>query len=162
MPRFNTLHVRVAASSLLVMAALAAYIPSTASAQTVLGGSGNPGTTNTSGTVLGGNGNPSAANTADTSSSNCGSTGGQTIQNPLKVCSLTDLLTLVLKGVVQIGTIALTLAIIWVGFLFVSAQGNAEKISAARSALVWTIIGGLILLGAQAIGLVVQSTVSSL
>lgn len=85
-----------------------------------------------------------------------------TIQNPLKVDSLTALLQLVLKAVVYLGTIALTLALIWVGFMFVMARGNAEKLSTARSALVWTIIGGLILLGAQAIGLVIQSTVNTL
>jgi len=89
-------------------------------------------------------------------------TTGITLQNPLKVDSLTDLLKLVLDAVVKLGTIALTLAIIWVGFMFVMARGNEEKIRTARSALVWTIIGGLILLGAQAIGLVIQSTVNTL
>ena len=52
--------------------------------------------------------------------------------------------------------------IIWVGFMFVAAQGNSEKISKARTALLWTIIGGLILIGAQAIALLVQATASSL
>jgi|CXWL01.1.fsa_nt_gi hypothetical protein len=90
------------------------------------------------------------------------SSSGQTIVNPLKVSSLEEFINLILKAVVQIGTIVLTLAIIWVGFLFVAARGNAEKISSARSALMWTIIGGLILLGAQAIGLVIKSTVNGL
>jgi hypothetical protein len=52
--------------------------------------------------------------------------------------------------------------IVYVGFLFVAAQGNAEKISSARSALVWTIIGGLLLLGASAIELVIEATVKTL
>lgn len=87
---------------------------------------------------------------------------GQTIVNPLKVDSLTELLTLVLDAVVKIGAIILTLAIIWVGFLFVKAQGNAEEVSSARKALVWTVIGGLILLGAEAISVVIASTVSNI
>jgi hypothetical protein len=52
--------------------------------------------------------------------------------------------------------------IVYVGFLFVAAQGNEEKIRSARSALVWTVIGGLILLGAKAIALVIEQTVSTL
>lgn len=87
---------------------------------------------------------------------------GQTLVNPLKVGTVPELLKLVLEAVVYIGSIILTLAIIWVGFKFVAAQGNPEKIKEARNALVWTLIGGLILLGAQAISLVIQSTVGSL
>lgn len=87
---------------------------------------------------------------------------GQTLVNPLKVGTLPELLKLVLEAVVYIGSIILTLAIIWVGFKFVAAQGNPEKIKDARNALVWTLIGGLILLGAQAISLAIQSTVGSL
>jgi hypothetical protein len=68
----------------------------------------------------------------------------------------------ILDGVVLIGSIFLTLMIVYVGFLFVAAQGNEEKIRSARSALVWTVIGGLILLGAKAIALVIEQTVSTL
>jgi hypothetical protein len=67
-----------------------------------------------------------------------------------------------LDAVVYLGSIFLTLAIIYVGFLFVMARGNEEKIRGARSALVWTVIGGLILLGAKAIGLVISATVTGL
>ncbi len=52
--------------------------------------------------------------------------------------------------------------LVYVGFLFVAAQGNEEKIRSARSALVWTLIGGLILLGATAISKVIQATANTL
>lgn len=92
-----------------------------------------------------------------------GNTGGAGLTNPLNsINSLPELLRAILGGVVQIGVIFLTLMIVYVGFLFVAAQGNAEKLSSARSALVWTIIGGLILLGAQAIELVIEATVQTL
>lgn len=91
---------------------------------------------------------------------NCGEPGA--LINPLKVCSIPEFLALVLQGVVQIGSMILVLALIWVGFLFVAAQGNEEKIKNARSALVWTVVGGLLLLGAQGIALVIHATVSSL
>lgn len=87
---------------------------------------------------------------------------GVTLKNPLKVNSLEELITAILAAVVKLGAIILTLAIIWVGFLFVKAQGNAEEVTAARRALVWTVIGGLILLGAQAISTVISSTASNL
>lgn len=91
-----------------------------------------------------------------------GDTGG-TLVNPLNsINSLPELLTAILKGVVEIGAIFLTLMLVYVGFLFVAARGNEEKIRSARDALMWTVIGGLILLGAEAISLVIQATVKTL
>jgi Type IV secretion system pilin len=91
-----------------------------------------------------------------------GNSSGQTLANPLKVNSLTELLNLILGAAITIGKIVLTLAIIWTGFLFIEARGNAEKISGARTALLWVVVGGLILLGAQAIGMVIESTVTGI
>jgi len=68
----------------------------------------------------------------------------------------------IIDAIVQLGAIILVLAIIYVGFKFVTAQGNEEKIREARGALVWTVIGGLILLGAEAISIVIQQTVGGL
>lgn len=83
--------------------------------------------------------------------------------NPLgSIDSLEALLGKILEAVVEIGAIILVLAIIYVGFKFVAAQGAEEKIKEARAALVWTVIGGLILLGAQAITMVIQETVKAL
>ena len=108
---------------------------------------------NTGGTPGGG------TNTGGTPSA----TGGGGLTNPLgSIDSLPEFMTAILRAVVTLGTIVLTLAIIYVGFLFVKAQGNAEQISAARSALLWTVIGGLILLGAETVGLVIENTVESL
>lgn len=81
--------------------------------------------------------------------------------NPLSVSTLDGFLTAILNGIVQIGTIILIMMLVYVGFLFVAARGNAEKLQGAKSALVWTVIGGLILLGATAIQLVITGTVNS-
>lgn len=87
--------------------------------------------------------------------------GGLT--NPLNgIDSLPEFMDKILQAVVQLGSIVLLFAIIYVGFKFVTAQGNEEEIRSARSALMWTVIGGLILLGAQTIGLVISTTVNSL
>ena len=87
---------------------------------------------------------------------------GVTLINPLKVDDLEGLLSLVVKAAVRIGTIVLILMLIWVGVLFVSARGNEEKLRTARAAFFWTIIGGLILLGAEALSEVIKSTATSL
>lgn len=91
-----------------------------------------------------------------------GDGGSSGLTNPLKVDSLPEFLRAILRGVVQIGAIFLTFMVVYVGFLFVAARGNEEKIRSAREALVWTVIGGLILLGAEAISLVIENTVKTL
>jgi heme/copper-type cytochrome/quinol oxidase subunit 2 len=91
---------------------------------------------------------------------NCGHEGG--LINPLNACSIPELLNTVLEAMITLGSIVLVLALVYVGFLFVFAQGNEEKLKSARSALVWTMIGGLVLLGAQAISLAIQATVEAL
>ena len=91
-----------------------------------------------------------------------GSDTSGTLVNPLKVNSLKGLLDLVLSAAIELGSILLVLMLVWVGFLFVAARGNEEKIRSARTALMWTVIGGLILLGAKGIESVISSTVSTL
>lgn len=83
--------------------------------------------------------------------------------NPLQnIDSFPDLLNAIIGAIVDIGFIVLILMLVFVGFKFVAAQGREEELRNARSALVWTVIGGLILLGAEAISLVVQSTAEAL
>ena len=85
------------------------------------------------------------------------------LENPLNgIDSLPDLLRAVLKAVVELGTLLLIFAIVYCGFLFVKAQGNPEEIKSARTALMWTVIGGLILLGAETISIVIQNTVGAI
>lgn len=109
-----------------------------------------------------GNGNiPSATQTPTPTAS--GDNSGTVLVNPLKgISSLKDLLNAILKALIDIGTIVLILAFVWVGFSFVRAQGKPEELKKARSAFMWTIIGGAILLGAQAISEVISATVKSL
>jgi uncharacterized membrane protein YqhA len=84
------------------------------------------------------------------------------LTNPLQATSLTQLLQEVLSYVVEIGSIFLTLMLIFVGFQFVAARGDAEKLTKARSALLWTVIGGLLLLGAAALAAAIAATVQAL
>lgn len=87
---------------------------------------------------------------------------GIQIQNPIGDTSIAALLNKILAFLIQLGSIAVVLAIVWAGFLFVVAQGQSEKINQAKAALKWSIIGGAILLGAQIMAKVIQSTLEQL
>lgn len=52
--------------------------------------------------------------------------------------------------------------IIYAGFLYVTAQGNPEKISRAQNALLYSLIGGLLILGAYGILEIVKNLVTSI
>lgn len=86
-----------------------------------------------------------------------------TLMNPLQGgTSLESFLSTILSFVIRIGAIIVVLMLVYVGYLFVMAQGSDSKLSEARKALLWTIIGALILLGAQAIAIGIESTVNAL
>ncbi len=86
-----------------------------------------------------------------------------TLLNPLgEGTTLNSLLVDILKFVVRIGSIVVIFMLVYVGFKFVIARGNPTAIEEARNALLWTVIGALILLGAQSIALGIQATVKAL
>lgn len=88
---------------------------------------------------------------------------GDGLVNPLGTTSVQDFLLKILGIVTDIiGPVVVILMLVYVGFLFVTAQGVPAKISAARQALLWTVVGALILLGAKAIALGIQATVDAL
>ena len=87
---------------------------------------------------------------------------GAQLQDPLGNITLYNFLFTILNAVIYILFPVIILMLVYTGFLFVAAQGNPAKIQEARKALVWTIIGALVLLGAKAIALAVQATVDDL
>ena len=96
---------------------------------------------------------------------------GQTVTliNPLgnNTCSangtcLSSFISNIMKFVVQIGSVIVILMLVFVGYKFVVAQGSDSKLTEAKQMLLWTVVGALILLGAQAIALGIQSTVSAI
>lgn len=80
------------------------------------------------------------------------------VENPLRADSLMELLQTLLQGLVYVGTIALLLGLIWTGAQFAFAQGSEEGLKKARSSLMWTVAGGVILLGAEGIALMLGAT----
>jgi len=82
--------------------------------------------------------------------------------NPLGYTSLTQFLQKLLQIVAEIGFPVIVLFLVYIGFLFIAAEGNPKKLASARSYLFWAVIGGLIVLGAQALSLAIQGTVDQL
>lgn len=99
-----------------------------------------------------------------------GSNTGTTLLNPLSGvdCSrgngncLSAFLLNVLDFIITIGSIVVILMLVYVGLKFVTAQGSDTKISEARTMLLWTVIGALILLGSQAIAEGIKATANAL
>ena len=85
-----------------------------------------------------------------------------TIKNPINAKTINDLIEKILEGVIKIGIPIIALAIIYSGFLFVSAQGNTEKLATAKKSFTYTLIGAAILLGAWALAQVISETVLAL
>jgi hypothetical protein len=83
------------------------------------------------------------------------------IVNPIGVNDLNGLIKSILEGAIKIGIPIIALAIIYSGFLFVSAQGNAEKLKTAKRALIYSLVGAAILLGSWAIAQLISETVIS-
>lgn len=83
-------------------------------------------------------------------------------QNPLKFPTLATFLNALLDVVIIIGIPVVTLAIIYAGFLFISAQGSDDKITKAKTIFFWVIIGALIILGAKALATAIEGTVNDL
>ncbi|HRY30981.1 MAG TPA: hypothetical protein P5328_01145 [Candidatus Paceibacterota bacterium] len=89
--------------------------------------------------------------------------GSSGLQNPIsKVGSLQQLVGVILGVFAKVGAIFVVLAIIYAGFLFVTAQGNEEAIRKAKSVFFWTVIGAIVLLGAQAISNIIIETAGEL
>ena len=76
--------------------------------------------------------------------------------------SLEGFIKTLLEGVLKVGIPVVALAIIYCGFLFVSARGNSEKLTKAKDALLFTLIGAAILLGSWAIAQLIRDTVLAL
>lgn len=99
---------------------------------------------------------------ADLTNTPCSSSDAGKISNPISACSIPALIQTVLIGLIKISIPVIAVAIIYCGFLFVAARGNPEKISKAKGALLYTLIGAAVLLGSWAIATLISSTILGL
>lgn len=84
------------------------------------------------------------------------------LQNPIQFGSLIEVLSAILDILVIFAVPIIIFFIIYAGFMYVTAQGNPAKITAATNALLYALIGGVIILGAEIIGGVIASTVDTI
>ncbi|OGI77904.1 hypothetical protein A3D42_00520 [Candidatus Nomurabacteria bacterium RIFCSPHIGHO2_02_FULL_41_18] len=103
---------------------------------------------------------PLVSFSADIDGKPCNKSG--IICNPISVDNVQDFIRVLLEGVLRIGMPIVALAVIYSGFLFVTAVGNTEKIKKARETLMYTLIGAAILLGSWAIAQLISETVRGL
>ncbi len=93
--------------------------------------------------------------------STTGITNQYKLNNPIKVDSIQELLNLILKLVIIIATPIVVLFIVFAGFKYVTARGNASQVEEATKALTYAIIGGVLIIGAVAISEIIKNLVNS-
>jgi hypothetical protein len=82
-----------------------------------------------------------------------------TIENPLQAKNITELFAAIIDVVLVFAIPIIVFFIIYAGFLYVTARGNENTIQKAHMALLYALIGGLIILGARVLIDVVKGTV---
>jgi hypothetical protein len=103
-----------------------------------------------------------AITTSELTTPDTGTSTPDKLTNPIKVNNINDFIKTLLEGVLKIGMPIIALAIIYCGFLFVSARGKPEELTKAKDALLYTLIGAAILLGSWAIAQMISDTVLAL
>ena len=68
--------------------------------------------------------------------------------NPLNLNTIPELIRALLQIAVTIALPVVTIFIVYAGFLFVSARGNEQQITKAKSILTWSIVGAILIIGA--------------
>ena len=84
-----------------------------------------------------------------------------TLKNPLNVDNITDLLVALLNIVIIIAVPIVVFFIIYAGFLYVTARGNAEQVKKASAALTYSVIGAILIIGAFVIVEIIGNLVDS-
>lgn len=80
------------------------------------------------------------------------------LQNPIKSDDLKSLLASLVDLAIVLGTIVAVFMFIWIGFQFVTAQGDEGKIKDAKGWFTYAVIGTAILIGSKVILEVIKST----
>lgn len=81
------------------------------------------------------------------------------LSNPLTATtSIPPLIDLIITAFMLITMPIVVVSIVYVGFLFVTANGNEEKLRKAKVLLFWTLVGAAIIMGAKLIGNIVLGT----
>jgi len=81
------------------------------------------------------------------------------IPNPIAADNITELFMAIIDILLVFAVPLIAFFIIYAGFSYVTARGNAEKITQAHMALLYALIGGVLILGANVLITVIGGTV---
>lgn len=85
-----------------------------------------------------------------------------TLKNPISgFPDLQSLIVAIINVIIIIATPIVIFFIIYAGFSYVTAQGNATKIQDATRSLTYAVIGGVLIIGAFAIAEIIKNLVNS-
>ncbi len=87
---------------------------------------------------------------------------GLIFNNPIDAKDIFELIAALLTFVSRVGAAIVVFMIIYSGFLFVKAQGDPGELEKAKKTFLWTVIGGVVLIGAQTLAMVVKNTAAGL
>ncbi len=86
---------------------------------------------------------------------------GVQLKNPMAVNSIQELLEALIGIIIVFATPIIIFFIVYAGFLYVTARGNEQTITQANRALLYAIIGGLLILGAFALITIITNLISA-
>ena len=87
---------------------------------------------------------------------------GFRFENPLKVSTICGLIQKLLTAILVLGTPVAVLAMVYAGFMFVLARGNAEKLVKAQKNLLYVLMGIAIFFGSWVLGQVIANTINTI
>jgi len=91
-----------------------------------------------------------------------GGGGSTSIVNPLQANSIVELFTSLIEIVMVFAIPIIVFFIVYAGFLYVTARGSVDKIQTAHKALLYALIGALLIIGANVLITVISGTVDSI
>jgi hypothetical protein len=84
------------------------------------------------------------------------------LPNPVGVTSIGELVTKIVQVVISIGYVVIAFFLIVSGFKFVTAQGSDDKLTEAKQTFYYTLVGALIIIGAQTIVAIVEGIIKGI
>lgn len=91
-----------------------------------------------------------------------GATQESGLTNPLKSDSVTEFLLNIIDILLVFAIPIIVFFIMYGGYLLVTAQGEPAKLQQGRNAILWAVVGGVIILGANLILEIIKNTVESI
>ena len=83
------------------------------------------------------------------------------IGNPGFMGDLNKVLHTLIAALIKISIPLLVLAFVYIGFLFVQAQGEPEELKKIKKYFIWALVGALIILGADMILTTIEDSVKN-